>query len=104
MLHIETFDEKVPVTKGVITAVTKYEDFGMLIRDYVGGKPLKESVGIYVCNVDFDDPILTYKYVNNTAYVEKSIKDKFDSVRNNAEIFKRCGGNLDEFLKAKGLG
>ena len=97
---IKTFEEEVPVTTNKITVVTEYDNSGLLIQDYVNGKPLEEYGGIYVSCADFDDAILTYHYIDNTAYVDWSVKGKFKLLWDNAELFVKCGRSIDAYAKA----
>ncbi len=98
MLNINLFDENVPATQEMITVVTEYDSSGLLIQDYINGNPVNE--GIYVSCVDFDDAILTYDYRNETAYVECSVEGKFQVLREQAELFKECGGSIERYAEA----
>lgn len=98
MLNIKTFNEEVPLTTELVTAVTEYDSNGLLIRDYVNGEPVND--GIYVSCVDFDDAILKYEYQNDTAYVDWTVEGKFQLLRENAELFIKCNGNIDEYATA----
>ena len=74
MSNIVTFKNEVPVTSNRITVVTRYDNAGVLIRDYEKGKPVNKGEVANISNSN----IVLHKYpFANDIYVEETLKAKF---------------------------
>ena len=75
MSNIITFKNKVPVTNERITAVTRYDKSGLLIRDYEKGNPINKGVVANILNSDI--AIHEYPFVKDNVYIEETVKKNF---------------------------
>ena len=98
-LNTKIFSKDVPTTKEVITAVTECGKTGLLIQDYLNGKPVNNK-GVVVSYAKLDGAILTYKYKNETVYLEKSTISAFSSMLEHAVVFDDYGGSIEKFAEA----
>jgi hypothetical protein len=98
---IEIFDnlKELPKTKEQITVVLPCDDdkTAIWIQNYQHGVPVND--GLYYSCTDLDNSILTYDY-KDRVFIESGTEGKFTILREQAELFKSCGNDLERYDNA----